>query len=318
MRATVKYWVCVGALAALGGCSCQPGLPPDPNDDTSKEDTSVTTTEDTAPAPPCDAPEVEPNGSADEASSLPLEQIGCGVFEAPGDFDVFVTEVAEEGWLSFSTVATKLGSFADMQIVVSPSNGAAVDRRDDPNVKDASLLFPAPAGTYIIQLIEQSFQGGDNYHYEVVVSRAKAPVDWSASEIEPNNDLASAYSVGDGDALFGGMSSNTDSDWYRIDVPAGKHTLTATVDAFNFGSGGNFSLFLFDDALGSLPEGCESAGVPPVNCLFTGPLEGFGYDPGLTYESLGDEVLYVKISDEEFKFGDPVWYVIRFSLEGTP
>ncbi len=269
---------------------------------------------DSVPAPPCAVPEQEPNDSVAEANALPLELKGCGVFAAPGDFDVFATEVDEEGWLAVGAVAKRIGSFADVQMVLTPPTGSAAIRVDDEGTTDASLLFPSTVGTWTIQLAEQNFNGGDNYFYEVIASIAKAPVEWTASEVEPNDDLATAMPVAPGDAVFGDMGGNLDGDWFRIDVPPGKHELVVDVTAYAEGSAGDFVLYLSDAGGNLLPMGCN----PSTTCATRGdPVDPALHDPVLSWTSDGNEQLFVKIAEEGFQWGRHTWYVIAFSLEST-
>lgn len=295
----------------MASCRCQPDLggkdKPNPQTtppDSTPPDSGVNTTG-------CPIVEVEPNNSVAEGTDLPPERLACGVIGEPGDIDFYVSEVTEEGWISISSAALAIASNANIQMVVTPPAGTAAVRADDEGTVDASLRFPGSPGTWEIQLSEQNFNGGEDYFYELVVSSAKAPLEWSFAEVEPNDELITAVPVVHGDAVFGDMGQNLDGDWYRIDVPPGKHELEVEVVAFAEGSAGDFVLYLSDSAENLLPLGCN----PATTCANRGnPIDPALHDPILSWTSDGNEQLFVKISEENFQWGRPSWYVITFSL----
>lgn len=317
MEPSARYGGMVGLLAAslLQGCSCTPDLgnPNNNNNNTTSSTDSTPPPIDSGPEPLCAVPEIEPNDTVGEATTLPLELLGCGVIAEPGDIDVYETEVAEDGWLSVVTVARGMGSFADIQFVLQPPDGSAAIRTDDEGTTDASLLFPGTPGAWSIQVAEQNFTGGDQYFYRVIATTAKAPVEWTVAEVEPNDALLTAMPVGSGTTVFGDMGQNLDGDWYRIDVPPGKHTLTVEVVAYAEGSAGNFVLYLSDAGQNLLPMGCN----PATTCATRGhPIDPALHDPILEWESDGNEQLFVKVSEEDFRWGRHTWYVATFTLEG--
>ena len=306
------------------GCSCSPKLPDQNNDpDSSTVDSAPIETGDTGPPPPCAVPELEDNGTPALANALPMEQVACGRLQEPNDLDYFETVVDADAWVRFAIVSRGLGAIADVHLLISPDGEPAARRIDDEGTTDASLLFPAKANTYTITVTEQFFNGADErYDYELVVSTSKAPMEWDRFEVEPNADSASATLVQPGEVLFGNMEVSLDNDWYRLDVPPGKHTLTVTVDAYVLGSAGNFSIWLYDDALSLLPDGCDPGGCGPAQqncewCEVYGPPVGFSHDPILEFESLGNETLYWRVVEYDSKFGDPYWYIMSVDLEGS-
>ena len=212
--------------------------------------------------------------------------------------------MAEENWLEVVTVARNLGSSADVSLLLTPAEGGAVQRQDDEGTTDASLNFPSVVGPLTVSVTEQNNQGGGDYHYELVVSISKAPVDWTATEVEPNDGQADAGLWAHGDRIFGDMDSNLDSDWYGIDVPEGRHLVTATVEAYAFGSAGDFNLTWFDAGLNLL-----------AGPLFRHPIDPALHDPILEVESTGGETLYLKLSENDFRWGGHAWYVLDLRME---
>ena len=90
MRPWMTPYLLLAVSAWASACACQdPPLPDDNDDDTDQEttgDTSTTPTADTGPELPCDVPEVEPNDTLNEPTELPMDRVGCGGFDAEGDF----------------------------------------------------------------------------------------------------------------------------------------------------------------------------------------------------------------------------------------
>ena len=141
-----------------------------------------------------------------------------------------------------------------------------VAKSDDIESKDATLVFQAPPGEYSAVAADQTFGGGERHTYRLLVSEAKAPVEWSSEEIEPNDESSEALVVGDGDQIYGTMDNGVpleDFDWYRIAIPGGKHELTIDVDAFDHGSGANLAAILYDGSLEQIEE--IKGGAVPAN-----------------------------------------------------
>ncbi len=301
----------LGAVAA--GCQCRPALPSDDGDDDTEPPpfTGVTgVTGDTAPPPPCAVPEVEPNDSEADAVWLPLERRACGTIDAPFDIDWFEFEVEEPGWISIEVEADD-GSIADMTFLLRTDDWAA-QKEDDTETTDASITFPAPAGTYTLAASEELFNGGERYGYELLVSEAKPPVVCGRDEAEPNDSNLLAEVVTSGQCLFGSMVGNgalEDFDWYRIAVPAGKHTLTLDVDAWDVGSSADLTILLWNDRLENLPLGCNQ-------CEFRGgQISGVDLDPFAVYDSAGDEIVWVQVFDARGEESPAGWYALHVTLE---
>lgn len=318
MRALV-----LGLSALLTGCTCRPALPtPTETTETDTETTGNTgTTGDTAPPPPCPVPEIEPNDSVTEPGALPMERRACGTIDAPLDLDVWEFTLEDDSWLAVEVEASS-GSIADMNLLLTPDQGSwAATRADDPESKDTHLLFPAPAGVYTVTVSEQTFQGGERYGYDLLVSESKAPVDYTRAEVEPNDTQAAAEVISDGDVVLGTIDGNgalADLDWYRISVPAGKHTLTVDLDAYDLGSAADLTVYLYDQALNPLPIGCrDPCGVPTcVPCAFEGGIRGVEFDPLASYDSVGGETLYVQVLEDASREGPASWYAMTIRLEG--
>lgn len=303
----------VVAGAVLAGCTCRPQLPPDdPPDDTDEpEETGETgETGDTGPPPPCDVPELEPNDDPGTALDLPTEAQACGGFDEVSDFDWWEFEADDDGWLAIELEAGP-GSASDVNLLILPietsqgSNWAAA-RDDDEDSTDAHVLFPAPSGTYQINVSEQQLKAGERYLYELLISEAKAPVTWTFEELEPNDVQAEAIPLVSGDAVLGWSDGQADFDWYEIAVPAGKRTVTIDIDAYPFGSIGDFTVVLWGPSGTSAP-GC---GV----CEYEREAPGLS-DPYVEYDSAGGETLYIQVLEDSSRFGPPAWYLLSVTVE---
>lgn len=313
----------VVATLWLTGCTCRPELPEptEPTETDTQPTGSTGSTGDTAPPPPCPVPEIEPNDSVNEPTPLPMERRACGLVEAPLDLDVWEFVLEHDAWLAIEVEAAD-GSIADMTALLTPRVGAwAATRADDPESKDVHLTFPAPAGTYALTVSEQTFAGGDRYDYDLLVSEAKSPVEYTREEVEPNDTQPAAEVVADGDVILGTIDGNgalADLDWFRVDVPAGKHTLTVDLDAYDLGSAADLTVRLYDQALTPLPLGCrDPCGGPACTpCAFEGGIQGVEFDPLAVLESAGGETLYVQVLEDGSREGPASWYAMTIRLEG--
>ncbi|MEQ1568225.1 MAG: hypothetical protein ABMA64_21480 [Myxococcota bacterium] len=253
-----------------------------------------------------------------------MEHRGCGAIDAPLDLDYWQFELADDSWLKVEVDAAN-GSIADMSFVLTPEDSSWIAARpDDPESRDGTLIFPAPAGTYLLALSEQAFNGGERYGYDVLVSEAKPPVDFVRTETEPNDDAYEAIPVVTGDTMYGTMNGNgaiEDFDWYMITIPAGKHTLSIDVDAFDTFSSADLTVYLYDEDLNKLPEGCRDpcpgADAGCVDCAMKGGITGLELDPIGTYDSPGAEVVWIQVLERYGREGPANWYVLKIGLEGS-
>ncbi len=314
----------LGFVALLGasglvvaGCQCRPE-PSVPTPADTSEPQPDTAGMDTAPPPPCDWPESEPNNSDEQADMLPLEAQACGVFGAPADSDFWSFPVTEETWLGIRVDAAENGSFANPSVLLSGDDGLAVLRDDGSETADIHLLFPTDPRVYTLIVLEQSGQGDDNdrWFYDLIATVQKAPIEWTESEVEPNDAIADvelSNPVLSGDVVFGVLEDNDDRDLFRIDVPPGRHELTVSVLGFDLGSPADTELLL-KDATGASP-GC---GPDNDACVFERGVQGFERDPVLTFSSDGDESLYVRVQAEDGRGSAVHWYALDVLLEGNP
>lgn len=298
------------ALRLGAGCSCQPTLPPPPpNDDQQPDPTGATgVTGDTGPPPPCASPELEPNNSLTEFDALAMEQHGCGLVDAPLDIDYWEFTVDDDGWLEVIARAD-FGSPADLTFVLAPRVGTwAASRPDGVGTVDSSIVFLAPAGTYTMAVSEQNLGGGPRYAYDLLATEAKPPVEWTRTEVEPNDSDPAAEIVQPGDVIYGTMSGNgalPDYDWYAITIPSGRHTLTIDVDAYDVGSSANLTVNLWDT---DLELACPT-------CSLLGGIPGVELDPIGSYDATQAQVIYIQVLESVNLEGPANWYTLAIGLE---
>lgn len=295
-------------VVAWHGCSCQPDLPSNSSSDSSSTATTAATG-DTAPEARCAAPEAEPNGSTAEATGLPLERWACGGLEELADADWWSFAHDEDGWLKLEVDAAN-GSVANLTLLVTPQFASwSAKRNDDPESEDVTLLFPAPAGDYWLSVQDQLGNGGERFGYDLLVSEAKPPVEWTAIEAEPNDGLVDALPLASGDVAFGVLSSESplpDFDYYVVLVPAGPHVVRVDMDAFERGSSALADVVVRDQA------GVERKTIP-----HNGNVEATVRDAAGTYLSDGSEVLYLQVvNGDDFLSESPAhWYAMTVTLE---
>jgi hypothetical protein len=310
MKASARYGSWYGLLAVVGtGCSrCTADLPDPPIEESAREDTAGETGSETGQVdePPCDVPESEPNGTEDEAGSLPLDRVGCGVFGAQLDQDLWRIAFPQEGWVAFYVEARAIGSKADPDLTLQSAQGqfALVDGFGE----DPTLVFPTQPDEFTVMLADHlsGSPGGPDYHYEILATWAKEPVSWNRQEDDAGNDLfESAEVLGSGDRVLAWVDSTLDTDWFMLDIPGGKHTVTLSVEAYAHGSAGNFKIVTFDEDKNRLQT------------WYFGEM-GFELDPWARWTSSGDERIYLRVIEESGRYGRPAWYLLAASLESSP
>lgn len=312
----------------LAGCKGCVQLPPTDDDTQETQDTAHTAAPESAHSAilqgECAVLDAEPNDAFADAQPLPLETLACGHLDPVGDRDYYEFELEDAGWLSVELVAGD-GSIMNPAVLVTPDGGGwAAGRNDDPESLDVHLRFPAPAGVYQAAISEQTFLGGERYGYELLVSEAKPPVDWTRSEVEPNDSTLLGEVLQSGDVVFGTTDGNgplPDFDWYQVIVPAGKHTVSFSIVAFDEGSPADLTINLWSEALEALPEGCHEACAPNspacVECAFEGGVAGLELDPFGAYASDGNELLWIQVSEAAGREGPANWYTLTVTVEGS-
>ncbi len=309
-----RAWTWVALLALFGGCrgcqSCTPDLPDDTDDSSDTGDTGDEDTGDTGEIaePLCDVPEVEPNNTGADATPLPMEQEGCGFFESVLDLDYWDFTLEREGWLQVRVDARTLGSFAHPQLLVESEVSGESAAITYAGSEDALLLFPALPDDYTALLVDDGGQGGEEYFYEIVASQAKEPLYWSLDEVEDNDTIGGAQELESGDELFGFIGDNRDQDWYRVDVPAGKHTLILDIDAWEHGSAARTKIVVY--------RGDRADEAEVIERFVVGE-EGWEPDPWGEVSSPGDETLWLQIQDKHNQSGRTCWYRLEVELEAS-
>lgn len=294
-------------LVACDCRSCTPDLPDPDSDSDTDSDTQDTDTQDTETGepPPCDYPEEEPNNAATDATWVPLEGRACGSFGAPRDVDFWKVDLDAEDWLRVRIDAAELGSFAHPVLLLTSDDG------DEALVWELGgvgpeVVLPAVPGTYSLLVTEDEGLGGEeHYNYELLAGTSKPPVDWSVTE-SANDDPEQPQILRDGDALLGGMSDRWDQDWYRLDLPPGKQTVTLDIDAWDYGSAGNFTLVVLQ---GTDPETAEDLAVVSYG------EEGWELDPWAEITTMGGEPLLLRVAEHSNRSGRAYWYRLTLQLE---
>lgn len=268
--------------------------------DTSERETGAT---DTDPVGPCAVPEIEPNGSEAQAQLLPLESQGCGSFVGDLDLDYWLIDFEQDGWLSVELEARSIGSLADPGLLLTSEGGMSAHVGDSTSGEDIRLIFPSGPERYHALVAElQAGQGGENHDYEIMASWAKAPISWNRDEVEPNDVFGAGQVVEDGDLLFGWLNSSIDSDWYQIELAAGKQTVILDLDAWEFGSAGDFKLILYNEAQ-------ESLGT-----WYSGEV-GWELDPYVEITVPGNQILSLRVAEQRERFSALCWYVLDVKVE---
>lgn len=300
-----SWWMAV----AMGiGVACRPSLPPaeTPPPPTPPPPTDTwAPTGDTGVTGPCAVPEVEPNDLGGQASPLVFERTSCGVLDID-DRDVFSFIVEEAGWVSVEVEGAD-GSPADVRVAIDGPDGLRIDKDDDTESTDVTVRFEAQPGAHVATVSEARNQGGPTHAYDLLVSEAKAPVEWTRREAEPNDDRDLAEVIAGTASIFGTMAGNAelaDRDWFEVAIPGGAHALSVDVDAYAYGSAADLQVEVRDADNGLLEtfEDVQGGGA-------------LQRDPLGTYLSSGDETVRLQVVEESGLKGAGHWYVLHLTLE---
>ncbi len=270
---------------------------------------------DTGPPPPCDSPEVEPNNTFGQAQEIPMEAWACGVLSEDGGIDTlkFSTPGEEAGWLEVWGRAEAFGSDADLYLTLSDASETwKADLISSPGSTDPKMVVPIPGGlTWYTTLSDAGYSFGDQHDWELLASMSsKAPLDWDREEGDDNSSIDNAELVTSGERIFGLMETGTDRDWYRVAVPEGRSTLTATIEAWNYGSPANTPL--------SYRDPC---GDKPTDATVTSGATGADWDPVLVrnLSDAGEWYVLVKPDDNSAGVGGELyWYVLTVEVTTDP
>jgi len=315
-------WLIAATLVGCKACiGCvEPELPDNPDDpvigdtDSDTGDTADTTTPvDTAPPPPCDVPENEPNDGMDQANAFELEQRACGGFTVEDDGEWLVFPAGDAQWIRVAVDAASMGSAADVTLTVNALESFTNTLLSSTMYwEDPWIVFPALGDSeYHLFLSERSNQYGDDHEWEVLASEDKAPVEWTVDEIEDNNLAERAQTVEAGEVVFGVISEPDDYDWFHIPVPdiGEKISWDVNVEAYTSGSPLASRITLYDADI-------AGADMDDVDWLATSWSDSAEYDmdPRIEIQSEGATDWYLVIKNPTTSGsgrGSPFhWYTI--------
>ena len=260
--------------------------------------------------------EDEPNNTPEDSTHLPLELLGCGNHAHGLDADLWDFDVPGATWISIRIDAGTIGSRLDPALTLVSDGSQAAQALERPQSLDINLVFPTVADHFTALLTPaHAVAEGEEYFYEMRVSEVKEPLLWNGTENEPNDLLVEARPVNHGDVLFGDMKDAFDEDWFLIEVPAGKHTVTVDVDAWEYGSAANYRMRFFPEGIAGQVVDADPAFAEAGDTVLTD--EWSDGDPYGVYESQGSESLYFKIHEfPDNRHGAAYWYVVNVTVEG--
>lgn len=303
---TLMLW-----LAACNGCS--PKIPdaqddPPPIDTSQPPDSGQESAIDTGPLlpPRCHLLEQEPNDAIGQVWTIPMEEWVCGEMTdtkenaaVDGDVDWMAFTTNQPGWVEIEVESAIRGANADMQFVLVDPWGGSVTVFDSYLTTDPLLRFPADdVGTFTITLSETSYLAGDEYDWYLMASRIKAPIDWDAEEVEPNDSAAAAQEFTVGQRLFGRFDRTNDFDWFHVVTPADAPTIRFTVEAFALGAPVDAQIALYEADASTL-----------IRLDSNGEVD-YDFDPWFEQKQTGSQEWYFSIRNQAASGGVYHWYTV--------
>ncbi|MFT3769398.1 MAG: DVUA0089 family protein [Minicystis sp.] len=196
--------------------------------------------------------EVEPNGTTAEADAagvlLTDTATVAGAIGAVGDKDLYKLTLAQPAVVRFETLD---GTGADCAIATTlrllDAGGVELYSDDNSGISSCSALaLSLAAGTYYVGVEQQ----GNTATIAAYVLEVRV-VSASVSEVEPNETAAAATPVGAGGdvVVIGGHQSNTDTDFFAVNVPPGRSIRAEIIE-------------------GSAAETCESLDIDSALTLY--------------------------------------------------
>jgi hypothetical protein len=335
------------ACEACDGCkprvTAQPppenGDPVDPGDDiedsgdTQDTDTPVDTQE---PGPaPCPQPEVEPNDPVAGAQQIDMYYKVCASFDhdgaGGGDLDLFGFETTEGGWIEVGVRANDIGSAADITALLNNDEYGTFWAERGASSNDPRAVFPLTSfGDWEVLLADQRQGSGEAFFYELMISVAKAPVEWDATVIEPNNTFDEAMAMTADQVVFGVMEDSVDRDNFTFTVPPGDDPdeeveVTVSVGGWSHGSPIQPRLARSERRESEVyvpGEEPGDTGYFETEIEYETVINNYGGqvtqpDARLTVIRAPGEVLYYTVRDGRDYFGPAFWYTITVTA-GPP
>jgi hypothetical protein len=196
---------------------------------------------------------------------IPLETWVCGYFESVIDFERFVFDVRDDSWLELEVEGQARGSSADVVMQAYPS----VDDTDgcaqyaSPGSADPRVVFPVDqGGEWTVQLAEQEQGWGDDYPWWFRASIEKAPVSYDMTFAAlketygpsgmDGSTRETAVPYTENAVVFGQLAVG-ETQWYRVQIPAGANQIYIDTAAAEFGAHTDTSVYIYEeDAAGTL------------------------------------------------------------------
>jgi hypothetical protein len=309
-------------LLACNGCiACQPILPSSTTDteqqqqqnDTSDPKDTGETGETGIIIPQCPIMDEEPNNNNADAQYVPLEEWICGEFNISNDFDVFLFDFPEEGWLKVWGRGADIGSLSDLILTVDQGSNTAISAAQY-NSTDPLLIIPVDEAGPIYAMMQEQYGGtGEENFYELLLSQVKAPIEYNQIEEDDfgsNNSPAGANIVEDGTRVFGRASDNYDTDWYKISLPEGEQvTLTISIESFMEGSPMDPIIYLYPE------EAFDSSSTNYVAIRNNAIEDVNNLDPEINYTTDEGGEWAILIENNGSGGSDFHWYVMDISIE---
>lgn len=191
-------------------------------------------------------PEVEPNDDPGSATAAAIGDVAEGVVNPPGDIDYYSFAAVAGQIVDLDVDASVNGSTLDAVLALFDTDGVTLlDFNDDFSGLDSRIVFEIPSdGTYFVAIQDFDGAGSATHTYSLSIGEVFPP---SSTEVEPNDDPASANPVVPGEPSVGRIDPEGDVDFFSFEFdPATAAVVDIAIDAWQSGSTLDAFVELFD------------------------------------------------------------------------
>ena len=133
--------------------------------------------------------------------------------------------------------ANTIGSAANITLALENDDYRFFYAERNTTSNDPRTIFPLVShGDWLMALADERWGKGEAFFYEFMINVAKAPVEWDATAIEPNDSFDEAMEMTEGEVIFGVVEDDHDNFFFTVPPAVGELEVTVTVSGWDAGS----------------------------------------------------------------------------------